>query len=358
MLTIAQTDLVAVLSAAVRIATSEAFPELRISAVNGRLTVSATDMEHWLDLTVDCSGELDPVCVHAKRFHDVAASIIGELIGIQLEGSALKIYAGKGRRSLATIPAKDWPERHFEATSSVTIEADRLRDCFGFTGPNVASFGDLTKQHMSGVHLATEGGKLKAFGSDAFNLTVVEIADCKDTFGATISPKSVETVSRLAKGGVQVNANASASEFRWEDGRIIGPLIMGDYPRELMGKAFAREYTSSVSVEAKELLRAIRSVRAVGFQDRLSRSTGIKLVLNGTASLQTEAPEGSAEQEFAADWQDGEQIIGFAAARMERLLGCFDDDVLTIGILEPTLPMKIEAAGKSDRMALLYPMRV
>lgn len=358
-LTIDREPFAAALSAAARLATNKTWEELRLGAAGGFLTINATDGEHWLRQSVPCSGELEPVSVHASRVHDVVAALPGELVGLQVEDSALRLFAGRGKRTLRLASAQ-FPEREFDGEIAVTVEAADLREALAFTVPSIADQSDPTKWQFAGVRFETFGGKLKLFGTDKHNLAITDLCICPGNIAATISPRAAETASRLARGEVEIAFTARAVQFRWAGGVLTGPLI--DAPWVALDRLFELvdgEAELSFGVDAKELLSAVRSVRPIGFFDRGSRSTGIKLILNGSAKLSTEAPEGSTEQEFAVDYAGDEFTTGFAAARMERVLNAFGDAVLSVTILKRAQgAMRFDAAARPDRIALLYPMRV
>jgi DNA polymerase III sliding clamp (beta) subunit (PCNA family) len=360
MITIEREPLLAALSAASRLASNKHWEELQIGAGGGFLRVAATDGEHWITLDVPCSGDMDAVCVHASRLNDVVAALPGDLIGFNVEGPYLKIHSGKGRRSLTLATATAIPEREFKASATVKVEAGALREALAFTAPSAADQSDPTKWQWAGVRFETRAGELRLFATDRHNLAVASLCASKEQIGATISPKLAETVVKLGYGEVEIGFSERAVQCRWPGGQIIGPLIDGPWiPLDALYGVLEGERSLSFGVESKELLAAVRSVRPIGFFDRGSRSTGIKLTLNGKATLSTQAPEGTTEQEFDADYDGEEYQTGFAAARMERVLNAFGDAVLTVAILDTNgKALRFEAAARPDRVALLYPMQI
>lgn len=359
MINVEREPLLFALSAASRLATNKNWEELRIGAAGGFVTIAATDGEHWIEMTAPCSGDIDPVCVHASRLHDVVAALPGELVGISVDGPYLKLFAGKGKRSL-TLATRGIPEREFAAQTKVTADAGALREALAFTTPSAADGSDSTKWQWAGVRFETRDGELRLFATDRHNLAIAGLCPTTEQIGATISPKLAETVSRLAAGEVEIAFNERAARFSWQGGNIIGPLVDGPWvPLDQLYGVVDGERSLSFGVEAKGLLAAVRSVRPIGFFDRGSRSTGIKLTLNGSATLSTTAPEGTTEQEFVADYDGEEYETGFAAARMERVLNAFGDAVLSVAILNTAgKAMRFEAAARPDRIALLYPMQI
>lgn len=332
----------------------------KLHASEGKLTISATDFDHWLDLSIECEGDLEPICVHAGHLSDAAGTLAAETFGLKIEESSLKIAGGRGRRSLPTISAADFPERKFEAETKVTLASSGFRDALAFALPHAASPADVTMNGVAGLHLFTVDGKLKAMGTDKLTLALIDIAESSQPIAVTITPKLAEFAARLTDDEIILGISERTAEVRWKSGRILGPLITGSAdPVRMMNHILNTPWNGVASMEAKTLLQALRAVQGLGEDDLLSRSHRVKMTLNGTGTLSTSSRDGSATEEFEADFDGTDEFnIGFASIRMERVLRGFGDQVVTVGLLDAATPMKFEAAGKTDRLALLFPMRI
>lgn len=328
---------------------------VRLEAVDGSLRVAAFDFATFLDLTVECVGNLPPICVNAARLSEVISSALSDTAEVELADERLNIVAGRGRRSLATIPADQFPEPEFKADATLALSADRLRDVIQFTASSAASPDDTTKPGLSGIHFVTKDGTLKAVATDRFNLTLIDVAPTKEQVEFTLGTKAAEMVAQLASGPITALLGERAAVFQWDGGSLRGPLLEDDFvPYE---KAIASDFEAEATIEAKALHRALRAVQPLGADDRLSRSKRLKITLNGHGTIATSSYDGEATEEFEADWSgDTELVIGVASSRLEKMLRCFGDAVLTLKFNGPQEPFLIEAAGKPDRLGLLFPM--
>lgn len=350
---------VAAKMALVRAGVHQGWQEARLTCSDGRLTLTAMDSANRVEISVACEGDIEAVCIHATRFAEVLAALPAETVEIEVEGARLRIAGGRGKRSLAISPAASFPDPEFHPTNTLKFPGDRLREALDFTLPHIADPADVTKRNMSGVHLVSDKGRLRAIGTDAYEMGIFDVCATADDIGLTINPRVAEFVARLIPDGeCTLRLSERMAEFSWDGCLIRGPLVEDMFPIKAVDHALGKEYEHAVSAEADAFLKALQSIRWLGEMDSMSRSRRIKLTLNGCGVVRTQSGEGSAEQEFPADWQGDERAIGFAGARMDRILRHFGDAVLTIGIRDDESALKIEAAGQSDRLCLLFPLRI
>jgi DNA polymerase III sliding clamp (beta) subunit (PCNA family) len=342
----------------------------RIQVVKGHLVLNATDGVIWLNLSFEASGEMGPVCVSAGRFRDAVASLSGELVGLKSEGGKLLLFAGKGKRSLATVATEEFPTREFNAASTFTLSAETLKDAAAFALPHIADIEDSTRNHVAALFLFSRAGRLKALGTDGSELALIDLGEAPGEMEVPLPGRVADLATSLVHGDVELGLSERAVEFRWLGGTIIGPMLENPSPLDRLMTHVEDKLAFSgvrgedqepfvVGLEAKAFLAALRGVRGLGDTDSASRGKRIKLSLNGLASLSTSSFEGSAEEEFPADLEGAREMeIGFSSTRMERVLRGFGDRTLTMTLRDPAAPMKFEAAGLPDRVALLFPMRV
>lgn len=330
---------------------------VRMEAKDGLLELSATDFDHWLDLSIPCDGELEPVCVHAGRLSEVMAAALSEGVDMKMDSNRLEVRVGRGRRNFATVPAQDFPRPELETEIHFELNAETFKEAIQFTLPAAAPTDDVTKRGLAGIHLVTRDGQLKAVATDRFNLNVIDLAKVDAEIEATIGLKAAEiAASLLPAGDITVDMSSRAILIAWPGGRLRGPLLEDAFvPFE---RVFAESYTGTACVEGKTFLDALRAVRPLGEDDKHSRSKRIKLSLNGCGTLTANSSDGEAVEEFQVDWNGDELTLGVAVSRLDRMLRCFGDSVLTVKFNGPRDPFVFEAAAKPDRCGVLFPMSI
>lgn len=362
--TVERAPLAAATAALIKVGTAA---EARMSVFKGHCVLSATDGKTWLHLTIEGSGELTPFCVSAARLHEAVSSFGAELLGFQVDGSSLRIFGGKGRRSLPISPTDAFPDPEYQGRPIITLPGDRLREVLAFTLPHVPDIEDVAKAPLAGVFLFTDEGRLKALGTDGAEAGLVDVGPATGTVDLALPKRPAELAARLVSGDVEISASERVLEVRWIGGVIRAPLLADPICTEKLvrhtkfsldtGAGDLKPFTSSV--EASAFRSALQGVRGMGENDHGSRGKRVKLSLNGVATLSTGSQDGSAEEELFMDLSEARRLeLGFASTRMERVLRGFGDAVLDITFRDSVQPIKFEAAGQPDRVALLFPMRI
>lgn len=353
MITIDRASLASAASQCAKIATG--YP-LRLQAENGSLVLKTANPQQWLTLRVPCEGELPATCVDPAKFAAVVAALLSSSITLETDDGALKFAGGRGKRTLQLV-MDDVPSREFTPTATIIVQGEVLADAIGFTLPHAASPDDLAKAHVAGVHLRGDGKSLDAYATDSKTLTVAKVADCNQAFGATISHRTADLISKLS-GPVEIGISDRAIEVRWGEGSLIASNVEGDYPVGIIDRALAQEWPHSASFEAPAFLGATRSIRMLGEHDTSTKSERLLLTLNGCAVLSAQSSSGVATEEFPADFDGDEFRIGIIASQAERTMRGFGEAVLEAGFKSPIDPIRLAPAGRSDRLALLYPVKM
>jgi DNA polymerase-3 subunit beta len=173
-----------------------------IRCSEGRLSLSATDLEMELIAGTALDVDLPPLTITApaRKLLDICRSLEeGSNIDLQLEGDKLRVHSGKTRFSLATLPADNFPS--FEALPTelrFAIDGVKLRrvieqSMFAMAQQDV-------RFYLNGLLLEVEGQALRAVASDGHRLAYCEqtLEDPVDQPQQVILPrKGVSELYRL-----------------------------------------------------------------------------------------------------------------------------------------------------------------
>lgn len=154
-----------------------------ICCSDGRLSLSATDLEMELIAGMALNAEQPPlnITAPARKLLDICRSLAEDsLIDLVLEGDKLRVHSGKTRFSLATLPADNFPS--FEALSTelrFTVDGVTLRRVIEQSMFAMA-LQDV-RFYLNGLLLEVEGQSLRAVASDGHRL-----AYCEQTLEAPV----------------------------------------------------------------------------------------------------------------------------------------------------------------------------
>ncbi|MDW9650825.1 DNA polymerase III subunit beta [Sinorhizobium meliloti] len=325
---------------------------LRLSAADGKLTVTGTD----LDIVATDTAAADvteggSLCVDAKLLSDIAKKTGGD-VSLSEDKGQLIVKSGRSRFSLPTLPATDFPDLSGgEYTASFDMDLAAL-----FAPVSFAISTEETRFYLNGIflHLHEDGDYfIRAVATDGHRLSRHQVAyPGEDAFKGVIVPR--KTVGLLPKGTVRVSV--SETKIRIASGEFVltSKLIDGTFPdyqrviptqndkKIVFGSDDMRQAASRVSVISSERGRAVK----LSFAE-------------GEAKLAVSSPEtGSATDEIFVNY-DGDLIdIGFNGAYLTELVGIFPAGDITLALADGGSPALFTSDKAPELLAVLMPMRV
>ena len=147
-----------------------------ISAQGGRLSVTGTDMEVELIAVVEADiPQEGEVTVPARKLVDIVRKLPeGVNITASLEGDKLLISSGRGRYTLSTLPATEFPATDqvetLESTKIQEVELKKLLDKTSFSMAN-----QDVRYYLNGLLFEFQNGSLTTVATDGHRLAVCDL---------------------------------------------------------------------------------------------------------------------------------------------------------------------------------------
>lgn len=325
---------------------------LRLSAADGKLTVTGTDLDIVATDSVSADVE-EPgsLCVDSKLLGDIAKKTGGD-VSLSTDNGQLIVKSGRSRFSLSTLPASDFPDLNGgEYTASFDIDLAAL-----FAPVAFAISTEETRFYLNGVfmHIQEDGDFfVRAVATDGHRLSRHQVPYTgEDPFKGIIVPR--KTVGLIPKGMVTVSASEAKIRIASGDFVLTSKLIDGTFPdyqrviptandkKILFGSDDMRQAASRVSVVSSERGRAVK----MSFAD-------------GEAKLAVSNPDsGSATDEIVVTY-DGDPIeIGFNANYLTELVGIFPAGDIQLALADSGSPAVFTSEKAPALLAVLMPMRV
>jgi DNA polymerase-3 subunit beta len=216
---------------------------LLVSAADGRIALSATDLDMEIvdasPAQVDAPGQ---VTAPAHLLYEIARKLpegADVSLSYTREDPRLQIRAGRARFGLPVLPAGDFPAMSSDGLSEpVSVEADAFARLIDRT--RFAMSTEETRYYLNGLylHLVGESGqaRLRAVATDTRRLALAETPAPAGLAGAPsviIPRKTVGEVRRLLDdAGDTVTIAVSAQKVRFGLGHavITSKLIDGSFP--------------------------------------------------------------------------------------------------------------------------------
>ena len=331
-----------------------------ISAQDGKLTMTATDLEVELRATVDVDVESPgEVTVPGRKLYDICRALPeGVNVELALTGGRATVKAGRSRFTLSTLRAADFPVVD-EVTVQQTLKLSRhdLKRLLEKTQFSMAQ--QDVRYYLNGLLLETADGTLRAVATDGHRLALAEIPmqASAERGGQVIVPrKGVLELLRLVDGEGDVELTLGANHVRVEadEIRFTSKLIDGRFP----------DYDRVVPKDPTNVIVADRAALRAGLQRAAILSNekyrGVRLALEADrVTMQANNPEQEeAEEELEVAYSGDDMEIGFNVNYLLDALGAVDADEVELGVSDPNSSCLIKAPGEQNSRFVVMPMRL
>lgn len=328
---------------------------LIVAQEEGRLLLTATDLEQYLTLTVEADvSEPGMLTVPCGRLQAALAKMDGD--EVELQGSAKNVLTGKAngmRFELLGLPAEEMPKLPaIDGAAEVQFPEGVLAEAIGRELGAVS--GEETRYVLNGIFIAQEGGCVQLVATDGRRLALTELVGYKQQSLSVIVPtRACQQMACLDGGGATrlrvTETQIEASGHGWN---LISKRIEGNYPnwKQVMppegaahGFLVDREKFSEALAFAAVICTAKNEAVHLKFEaERL-------LVSSSTPDI------GEAEAEVLAEITGSEMLVAFNPLFVLSALKAMEGPTITGEMQDEMSPLRM-TDGKS--VHVLMPMRV
>jgi DNA polymerase-3 subunit beta len=331
-----------------------------LSGANGRLTLTATDME--VELVAATTVEVDragDITVPGRKLADIVRALPEKAsITLSTEGERVVLRSGKSRFTLATLPASDFPTTEDIAEKQrVQLPHAELRKLIDKTHFSMAQ--QDVRYYLNGLLVEIDGKSVRAVATDGHRLAMAQM-QLENSGGVStqviVPRKAVIELQRLSggQGAVDLSIGANHIRIQFGDIRFTSKLIDGRFP----------DYSRVVPVDPprcvqlnRETLRAALHRTAILSNEKFR---GIRLALKtGALILQAHNPEQEeAEEEIELGYTGDDLEIGFNVNYLMDALAAVDGSDVELGFTDSNSSCLLRAPNTSDTKYVVMPMRL
>ncbi len=330
-----------------------------LSARNGRLSVTATDLEVELlagaEVTVQHAGE---ITVPGRKLLDIVRALPEKaLVQFSLEGDKATIKAGKSRFSLTTLPAADFPAiEEIHAQLSFEVDQTTLKRLIDKTHFSMAQ--QDVRYYLNGMLLESDGKTLRTVATDGHRLALceVELVTKSGTHQVIVPRKGVLELQRLlgAEGTVAVQVGSNHVRITLGDIRFTSKLIDGRFPE--YGRVIPAHPARTVKADREALRRALQRTAILSNE----KYRGIRLALKQNLLVLTahNPEQEEAEDEVEVVYQGEEFEVGFNVNYLLDALAAVDGAEVEVGLTDANSSCLVRAPGSGASRYVVMPMRL
>lgn len=329
-------------------------------ADNGKLTVTATDLEVELraeaTVNVESPGE---ITVPGRKLHDICRALPdGAEIEFELSGDRATVKSGRSRFRLSTLRAAEFPVVEEVATQQ-TLKLDRksFRQLLERTQFSMAQ--QDVRYYLNGLLLETDGVTLRAVATDGHRLALAELRmgdEAKRNEQLIVPRKGVLELQRLLDGDgeIELTLGVNHIQAKIDDIRFTSKLIDGKFPD--YGRVVPMDPANVVMADRNLLRHALQ--RAAILSNEKYR--GVRLALGeNNVTIQANNPEQEEAEESVEVEYSGESMeIGFNVTYLLDALGAVEEEQVQVGLGDTNSSCLIRAPGAEQSKFVVMPMRL
>ena len=330
---------------------------VRLELVGDQLTVTGTDLDLTIQLSLAVGGDRDGgVVLPARLAADIVRSMGPGKVEFSVDDDEVSISGGRSQFTVRPLSFDDYPKLASPTTSAVTLPAAQ----FGEALRQVvrAASTDEARPILTGVLLTAENDGLRMVATDSYRLAVRDLAG-QQVLGADqkvlIPGRALNELQRLVGGGDELVMRLGDRDATFEVGgtRLTTRLIEGEFPnyRQLIPAS----HPNALTVEREPLLEAIRRVKILA-----KDATPIRLQMGGDTLRLTAITQdvGNATEELDAIYVGSELTVAFNPDYFASGVEACTTDSITLSTLDALKPAVVRGVGSDDYLYLLMPVRV
>ena len=330
---------------------------LRLELVGDQLSITGTDLDLTIQLTLAVGGDGDGgVVLPARLVADIVRSMGAGKVEVVVEGDEVNISGGRSQFSVRPLSFDDYPKLATPTTSSVTLPAAAVGEALRQVVR--AASTDEARPILTGVLLTAENGGLRMVATDSYRLAVRDLAD-HQVLGADqkvlVPGRALNELQRLVGGGEELTMRLGDRDATFEvgDTRLSTRLIEGEFPnyRQLIPAS----HPNTLTVEREPLLEAVRRVKILA-----KDATPVRLQMGGDTMRLTAITQdvGNASEELDATYEGTELTVAFNPEYFASGVEACSSDSVTLSTLDALKPAVVRGVGNEDYLYLLMPVRV
>ena len=330
---------------------------VRLEVTGDQLSVTGTDLELTIRLSIAVGGERDgAVVVPARLVADIVRALPAGAVEVGLGDEELSISAGRSQFSVRPLGLEDYPHLSEPSADAVTLSstdvAEALRQVVR------AASTDDARAVLTGVLIAADDDGVRMVATDSYRLAVRELPDSSMLSSGQkvlVPSRALNELQRVLGGSEELTVRLGQRDAVFEAGgtRLTTRLIEGEYPnyRNLLPNA----HSNRLTVGREALLEALRRVKIMARD-----ATPVRLVMGGDTLQLTAITQdlGTASEEIDATYEGTEMTVAFNPDYLNAGVDALDTEEITLSTMDPMKPAVIRGVGRDDYLYLLMPVRV
>ena len=332
---------------------------IKISAKDGRLILTATDLEMAIITSIAADVQIEgEVLVIGKLFADFVKTLSDERITLEcVGGKNLTIKYGDNEGFIKSMDYDEYPVvDKIEEKSSFSMTKDDLKDLINKVA--FAASQEDSRPIFKGCLFEINAGVVTAVALDGYRLSLCKKTCESQEDGKYIIPARAlnEIVRVIDEAEDSVKLVFSQEKLMVEIGatQLMSRLIIGDYInyRNIISADF-----NSVGIFKRD--RFLESINRVSIISRSDKNNTVKLELNESIiMIDSRSEVSNVHETIPAEITGKDCVISFNCRYLQDIVNAIEDEFIKINIKTSNSPCIFTPVDGDDYLFLVLPMRV
>ena len=336
---------------------------LRIVARDGKVEITATDLEIQIKTLTEVKKVVEEgeITVSARKMSELCRSLPdNEALEFDLNNGKLTVSSKNFHADFATISALDFPELESkEETNSLSISSSALQRLLNKTAFCMAS--QDVRYYLNGLLVEYKGGEVNAVATDGHRLALATSPLDKtitiDGERQILPRKAVLELSKILRQeneDIKITFGNSSLSIQDENLDFSTKLIDGKFPD--YEKVLPSGEPNSLEVSKESLQSALSRASVLSNE----KYRGVRFALDkNTLKLTANNPEKeSAEELLDVNYNGNPMEIGFNIGYLLDVLGTIETENVELNFYGEESSCLIREPGNQAEVYVIMPMRL
>lgn len=338
---------------------------LLIQAKNGKLTISATDLEIGIVVNIPAKIEEEgEITIPAKTFIELTTASQMDKITLETKQEGMTLTSEKIKTVFQTTPVEEFPKIYEEKGKEIMV-LKKKSISKDFSKIVFAASSDTERPALSGVLIKEDGEGFLLVATDGYRLSLKKHAvggkGKEDGDVSVVVParviRELVLMGKEIDGesiGVYVSAEKNQILFSEDDITLVGRLIDAEFPN--YEKIIPQEHSTKTIFSKEELQKAIKASYVFARQTANIVKMSIK---KNKIIVSANAPSvGSSIIEVDAKTTGEENEIAFNARYLLDFFSNIEEEEVSFEMAGPLNPGVFKIVGDDSFLHLIMPIRV
>ena len=324
-----------------------------IDATTDIIKFTANDMELGIETVVE--GDIvqkGVVAIDAKIFSEIVRKLPDNEVVIECDSNLqTTITCEKAKFNISSKSGDDFSYLPYvEKTDMITLSQFTLKEIIRQTIFSIAD-NDSNKL-MTGELFQIQDNVLKVVSLDGHRISIrkTELKNNYQPRKVVVPGKTLMEVSKILSGEAESEVNISFTNnhivFEFDNTVVVSRLIEGEYFK--IDQMLSSDYETKVKINKREFLNCID--RATLLIKEGDKKPIIINILDDVMELKIKSQIGSMDEEIMIAKEGRDLLIGFNPKFLIDALRVFDDEEVTLYLMNPKAPCFI----KNDKEEYIY----